>query len=262
MNGRFEWVGMVGAVILVGAAAGLSRLQRLGLESEIVRSAVRGAVQLLVVGLGLGIVLDPRAPMLWSWMWVVGIVVLASWTVSRRVHGLPGVFRIALVAHAFTAAVCLAGMFGGGMFPLEGRALVPLAGMAVGNSMKAAVVGARTLLQGVRDHNDEIEARLALGLSGREATAHLVRSVLRTALTPQIETTRSVGLIALPGAMTGLILGGVDPVDAVLVQLAVLYMILGAVAIVTSVTVIGGLRSLVTPDHRLVWTGGRGELET
>jgi putative ABC transport system permease protein len=75
---------------------------------------------------------------------------------------------------------------------------------------------------------------------------------MRTALLPQIESTKSVGLIALPGAMTGLILAGVDPAQAVKIQVAVMYLILGSVA--TSVTVVGlGLtRRLFTPDHRLV----------
>jgi putative ABC transport system permease protein len=82
-----------------------------------------------------------------------------------------------------------------------------------------------------------------------------VRTALRTALTPQIEQIKAVGLIALPGAMTGLVLAGVEPVDAVRVQLAVMYLILGSVA--TSVTVVGlGLaRRLFTPDHRLARLG-------
>lgn len=75
---------------------------------------------------------------------------------------------------------------------------------------------------------------------------------LRTALIPQIERTKAVGIVILPGAMTGLILAGVDPTDAVLIQLAVMYLILGSVA--TSVTIVGlGVRRrLFTDDHRLV----------
>ena len=71
-------------------------------------------------------------------------------------------------------------------------------------------------------------------------------------ITSQLESTKAVGLVFLPGAMTGLILAGVDPVDAVLVQAAIMYLILGCVA--TNVVIIGlGLtRQLFTPDHRLV----------
>jgi len=76
--------------------------------------------------------------------------------------------------------------------------------------------------------------------------------VLRTAITPQIESTRAVGLIFLPGAMTGLILAGVDPLDAVLVQMVVMYLILGSVTVVATVVALSGVRRLFTPDQRLI----------
>jgi putative ABC transport system permease protein len=76
--------------------------------------------------------------------------------------------------------------------------------------------------------------------------------VLRTAITPDIERIKALGIVVLPGAMTGLILAGVEPMDAVRVQLAMMYVILGAVATTTSVTVLLGVRQLFTPDHRLV----------
>ena len=77
------------------------------------------------------------------------------------------------------------------------------------------------------DRRPEVEARLALGQPWQEASKPFVRSALRTALTSQIENTKAVGLVFLPGAMTGLILAGADPVDAVLVQAAIMYLILG-----------------------------------
>jgi putative ABC transport system permease protein len=79
-----------------------------------------------------------------------------------------------------------------------------------------------------------------------------VRNALRTALTPQIETTKIVGIIALPGSMTGLILAGVNPFDAVRVQAAVMYLILGSVAATTTVVALGIRRRVFTPDHRLL----------
>ena len=139
-----------------------------------------------------------------------------------------------------------------GIFPLEAQAIIPIAGMIIGNSMGATVVVSRRVVGELRDKRPEVEARLALGQPWSDASRPYVRDAMRTALTPQIESTKVVGLIALPGAMTGLILAGVEPRDAVQVQLAMMYLILGSVA--TSVTVIGlGLsRRLFTPDHRLV----------
>ena len=97
----------------------------------------------------------------------------------------------------------------------------------------------------------DIEGLLALGFDGKEAMRFVVRDVTRGALTPQIERTKVVGLIALPGAMTGLLLAGVDPVDAVLAQLVIMYLVIGSVA--TSVTVIttSAARRALTPDLRV-----------
>ena len=149
-------------------------------------------------------------------------------------------------------AVSLSVILGFGMFPAEGRTIVPLAGMMIGNSMTASVLVGRRIVGELSDKRDEVEARLALGLSWPDASRPYVRSALRTALVPQIESTKAVGLVFLPGAMTGLVLAGVDAADAVSIQLAIMYLILGCVA--TNVVVIGlGLtRRLFTPDHRLV----------
>ncbi len=94
--------------------------------------------------------------------------------------------------------------------------------------------------------------RLALGQPWTAASRPIVRSALRVALSPQIENTKALGIVFLPGAMTGLILAGVDPLDAVLVQLALMYLILGGVATTTAVTALGSVRRLFTDDHRLV----------
>jgi putative ABC transport system permease protein len=147
--------------------------------------------------------------------------------------------------------VSLSVIFGFRVFPVEGRTIVPLAGMMIGNSMTASVLVGRRIVGELSEKRDEVEARLALGQSWQDASRPYVRSALRTALVPQIESTKAVGLVFLPGAMTGLVLAGVDAVDAVTVQLAIMYLILGSVA--TSVTVIGlGLtRRLFTSDHRL-----------
>ena len=102
--------------------------------------------------------------------------------------------------------------------------------MMIGNSIGSIVVAARRILGELADRRPEVEARLALGQPWQQASKPFVRSALRTALTSQIESTKAVGLVFLPGAMTGLILAGADPVDAVLVQAAIMYLILGCVA--------------------------------
>ena len=252
MNGDVDALGLAASLVLVAIAIAISLRLKLRLTRELVVACVRGFVQLVVVGAGLALVIDPSTPLVWSWLWVVGIVVFAAATVRRRAPAVPGLFWIALAANGASAAIGLAVTFGLGIFPVEGRTVVPIAGMLVGNAMKSGIVAASRLVEALSEQRPEVEARLALGQPWSVASRPIVRGVLRVSLSPQIENTKALGIVFLPGAMTGLILAGVDPVDAVLVQLALMYLILGGVATTTAVTALGAVRKLFTPDHRLV----------
>jgi putative ABC transport system permease protein len=251
-SGEITWVGLATSLVLVAVAVGLSLWRGLGLERSIVWSCARAIVQLLLVGLALQVVIDPDSPIALSWLWVVGMVLFAAITVRRRAPEVPGAFPVALGAVGAAAAAALLVIFGMGIFPVEGRTVVPLSGMMVGASMTATVVASRRLVGELSDKRPEVEARLALGQPWQDASRPYVRSAVRLALVPQIETTKALGIVFLPGAMTGLILAGVDPMDAVLVQLAIMFLILGAVATTVTVVGIGLTRRLFTPDHRLV----------
>ena len=250
--GDVTWAGLAASLLLVAVAVGLSWWRGYGLERPILWASLRAIVQLLLVGLALTVIIDPDAPLWLSWAWVVFMVGFASVVVTRRAPEVPGLLPIALAATGAAAAVSLGVIFGFGIFPVEGRAIVPLAGMMIGNSMTATVVASRRVVGELSDKRAEVGARLALGQPWTVASRPYTRSAVRTALISQVETTKAVGLVFLPGAMTGLILAGVDPVDAVLVQAAVMYLILGAAATTVTVVSIGLTRKLFTPDHRLV----------
>jgi putative ABC transport system permease protein len=252
VNGDVGFVGLAASLVLVAVALAFSLRLKLRLERELVVSVVRGLVQLLIVGAALQIIIDPQTPLVWSWLWVAGIVVFAAATIKRRAPAVPGLFWIGLAANAATAAIGFAVAFGLSIFPVEGRTLVPIAGMLIGNSMKSGIVAAERIVEALSEQRAEVEARLALGQPWTAASRPVVRGVLRSALSPQIENTKALGIVFLPGAMTGLILAGVDPVDAVLVQLALMYLILGGVVTTTVVTALGAVRRLFTADHRLV----------
>ena len=252
MEGDVGYVDLVASFALVAVAIALSLHQRLGLEREMAWAAVRAVTQLLLVGVALTVVIDPERPLILSWAWVLAMVAFAGDVARRRARDVPRLFPLALLGFGASALVSLGVLLGLGVFPLEGRTLVPLSGMLIGNSMTATVVVSRRIVEELRDKRAEIEARLALGQPAPEAARPYLRSALRTALTPQIETTKATGIVFLPGAMTGLILAGVAPLDAVLVQVVVMYLILGSVSITTSVVTLGLVRRLFTRDHRLV----------
>lgn len=251
-SATISWWGVAASLILVGVVLLLSWWQRLGLVKVTAASAARALVQLGLVGIGLGLVIADGRPLWWSWVWVAAMMLIAAATVRRRAPEVPQAFGLSLTAFVASGAVGLGVLFGFGVFPLTGRTLIPLSGMLVGNAMAAAVLVSRRVVESVRDSTGEIEARLALGLGVADASLPQVRAAIRTALIPQMETTKAVGLVALPGAMTGLILAGAPPVDAVLVQIAIMYLVLGSVAVTTVVVALGLRRCLFTPDERVV----------
>jgi putative ABC transport system permease protein len=249
------WTGLALSLLLVALAIVLSLWRHLGLERSIVWSATRALVQLLAVGLLLQVLLEPGVSIWWAWLWIAVMVVVAAITVSRRAPAVPGIVVLALVAFTGSAVLTLGVLFGLGVFDLEIRTLIPLAGLMIGNSLAATVLVSRRLVKELDEKREEVEARLALGQPSATAAQPYLVEALRTALTPQIETTKAVGLIALPGAMTGLILAGVDPIDAVQVQVAVMYLVLGAVATTATVMALGIRRRMFTADHRLIRLG-------
>ena len=246
------WSGLAVSLLFVALAVALTGRQHLGLGRPIVVSVGRSLVQMAVVGAALVPIVRPETPLAWSWAWVVGIVGFASITTAARAPAVDGLIWVALGANAAVAATGLSIMFGLGVFELSGRTLVPIAGIIIGNSMKAAVVGATRMTEAVADHRSEIEAGVALGMTARQASSRLVRSTLRVAISPQVENTAALGIVVLPGAMTGLILAGADPLDAVRTQLALMYVILAGVVIAATTTGLGTLARLSTSDDRLV----------
>ncbi len=246
------YAGLAASLLLIAVVVGLSLWQRLRLERSVADAVARALVQLLIVGLALDLVLDEDRSLAWSWLWVLVIVVTAAMTVRHRAREVPGIAWSALVAYLLALGACLAVVFGLDVFPLEARTLVPVSGMIVGNSMRSAVVTARNLADLLSERRADIEARLALGMSGSDALRPSLRSAIRLGLLPQVDATRTVGLVALPGTMTGLILAGVDPEDAVLVQAALLFLILGSAAIAVTVVGLWTARWAVTSDQRFV----------
>jgi putative ABC transport system permease protein len=180
MTTDIGWAGVAGSTVLVGVAVALSFSRKLNLERSIIWASARAVVQLVLVGVALDFVLGRN--LAWSWAWVAAMVFFAADTVRRRAPEVPQVDRLALLAFAAAAVVTLAVLFGLRVFPLQPKTLIPLAGMMIGNSMTATVVGARRVLDELRDKRDEVEARLALGISARDAARPYVRAASRPSL--------------------------------------------------------------------------------
>jgi putative ABC transport system permease protein len=179
--------------------------------------------------------------MVWAWVWLVAMVMVSTVVIGRRAdHPIPGLRWVAGGVIGLTAGISIGVTFGSGVIDYEAVSLVVIGGITIGNAVPSAVLGVNQSVTGCREQVGQIEACLSLGMDRRQVVRFLAPRVATASLIPQIERTKVVGLIALPGAMTGLLLAGVDPVQAVAVQLLVMYLVLGttAVCVVSVVAVI------------------------
>lgn len=238
--------------VLIAVTAVLGLVLDLGITRRLLMASARAAVQLLAVGLLFGFIAGASRAMVLAWLWVLVMVAITSIVARRRAPEIPNGAALAGVSVAVSVGVCLAVVFGLGVLAYEPVNLIVIAGITIGNAMPSQVLGATRLVEALRDERGRIEAMLSLGMSAGQVVRMAGGAIVRTALVTQIERTNVVGLIALPGAMTGLLLAGADPIDAVLIQIVVMYLVLGAVAISVVATVIGGLRRSLTPDLRVI----------
>ena len=242
------------ALVLVVVVAVVSLRQRLGLERDLLVGTVRTIVQLYLVGLILAAVFNAAR---WYWVLLILVVMAAVAThaaVARLAKPIPGVYWIAAAALTISTAATLAYVIGVVVRPApwwEPQYVIPIAGMILGNSMTSAALAGDRLQADLFTRRDEIEARLALGFSGREAVQPLVRAALRAAMIPTVNGMMTVGVVQLPGMMTGQILAGASPLTAIRYQIVVVFMLAVATALGSLLFVRLAVGRYLTPAHQL-----------
>src|SRR6266705_190733 len=229
----------------------------------VVWASARGVVQLSLVGLVLGGVF--RAPL--AVLPVLGVMTAAAaTTVGPRLAELPVAGRWrrpAAVAAAVVAGAAVTGtvVFATGALSPTVRNAVALGGITLGGAMTASTLAGRRFLAELRTRRDEVEGWLALGASMRQATADPVRVAVGEALVPALDQTRTTGLVTLPGAFIGALLGGASPLAAARFQLVVLVGLLAAesVAAVVLLHLLADVPVLpASPSARPAARGARG----
>jgi len=245
------WGGVAASLLLVAVAAAVAYREQLRLSRDIVVAAARAGVQLIAAGAIL-LVLFRWAGLPGAAGWVIVMVLIAGQVAGRRGARVPRARIAATVGVAVGTSATLVALLAGRIIATQPRVIVPVGGMIVSAAMLAAGIALRRLREDAHAARPAIEARLSLGQSAREAFLPHQRSALRTALIPAIDSTKVVGLISLPGAMTGLILAGVDPLTAIRYQIVVMYMLLAATALAALTCGRLAERALFDRTHRLV----------
>ncbi len=217
-------------VLLVALAAIYAR--RFGLGREISFAGARALVQVLI--LASIITLLFRLPLYWSLLVLMAMAAIAGRTTYSRSGKLERGLLSAIVSIASASVLLLIPFFLFGIFPLEARYIIPTGSILIGNAMNVSSLAIDRYKGEIKNRRAEVEAYLALGAKPELAAAACLKQGILSALIPSIDNMKNLGIVWIPGVMTGMLLGGADPVEAASIQIAIFASIFAAGMIASS----------------------------
>lgn len=223
------------ALVLVVLAIILARIKQIPAEKEMAIGSLRSFVQLIAVGYALEFIFATES--IWPVLLAILVMMLVgAYTAGGRDKYTGKGFQIALISMAFGSLVTLGLMLALGIITTDAQYMIPLAGMLISNSMNASSITLDRIGADLKGNRLEIETALSLGKGWKDASRRMYRNAVRAGMISILNYMKTVGLVALPGAMTGMILAGASPLKAVLIQIIVSYMLLSAVTITSLIT--------------------------
>lgn len=245
--GFFE-VGVAASLMLLAVI--LSRWQKVGVEKELMIGTVRSFVQLVAVGYALEFIfgLDSVGSITAT---LLVMILVGSYTAGKRAPHIQNAWLLSFISITIAAIFTLGLMLGAGIIKLKAQYIIPLGGMTIGNSMNTASLVMERLYSDIKSNRSAVETSLSLGKTWRIAVAPYFRQAIKAGMLMMLNFFKTVGIVQLPGAMTGMILAGADPLQAVLIQVIVGYMITAAITISAVVVAYLTVRQMFTPAHQL-----------
>ena len=235
------------ALMLVVVAILISHKEKLALEKDILWSVGRAIIQLIIVGYVLN---DASLTLLM----VLFICFNAAWNAQKRSKYIAKAFISSFIAITVGAGITLAVLILSGSIEFIPMQVIPIAGMIAGNAMVAVGLCYNNLGQRVISEQQQIQEKLSLGATPKQASAILIRDSIRAALIPTVDSAKTVGLVSLPGMMSGLIFAGIDPVKAIKYQIMVTFMLLSTASLSTIIACYLTYRKFYNSRHQLVVT--------
>lgn len=207
----------------------LSKTLKLGLEKDTIIATIRSIVQLLIVGYLLQFVFHAEH-FIYILLMVILMLVAAVENVRKKGFFIKGItWKVALtliIIEVLTQGI----LIGLNITPPTAQYIIPISGMVIGNSMVLSILFLNRFLAEVEAHDEETELILSLGGTPKQAIHTQLISSIRASMIPTIESQKTMGLVQLPGMMSGQIIAGADPVQAVMFQLLIVFLLLTTAA--------------------------------
>lgn len=233
---QLNMIQMISLFSLLLIPATIMYFLKIALLKDMIIAVARMSVQLLFIGFYLKYIFELNA--LWlNILWMIVMMLIANIALIRRGKFNYRLFLLPLLLSCFISAFALALIFVGFIVRpeafMDSRYLIPIFGMILGNVMNGNFLACERFYKGILDRQKEFMTRLMLGASHHEATSAYMVPALNAALSPMIMSISTIGLVSLPGMMTGQILGGSSPMVAISYQIAIMIMILVAMSLST-----------------------------
>lgn len=250
----YQQVAFAALLILLNGA--IAACLRLNLQKSLLVASVRMVVQLLILGLILDWVFGLKG---WHSVLAIAAVMtlVAGITAAQRCQRDYRFMTVDTVAAVWLSSWCVTGyaiafVLNGLESWYEPRYIIPFVGMVLGNTLNGISVGLGTFTESAHRQMSEIEAMLSLGATRREACRAPVQNAIRTGMTPIINSMMIIGIVSLPGMMTGQLLAGAEPGEAVKYQIVIIFLIAAATALGTTAAVLLAFRRLFNADHQFL----------
>ncbi|MEY8001310.1 iron export ABC transporter permease subunit FetB [Clostridium sp. Mt-5] len=222
------------SLLLVLISLIFSYWQKLGLEKDIIISIARAVIQLIIVGYLLNYVFGLKNVLFTTFL-LMFMIVNASYNAAKRGGKIKNIFIISFISIIFGTSITLIILVSLGIIKYEPYQVIPIGGMIISNSMVSLGLSFKQIKLNFKNKKDEVETKLSLGADIYQSSASIIKDSIKVGMLPTIDSAKTLGIVALPGMMTGLILAGTSPVSAVKYQIIVTFMLLSATS-VTSFT--------------------------
>lgn len=208
----------------------LSKTLKLGLEKDTIIATVRSIIQLLIVGYILKFVFDSES-LLYIFLMVILMIVAATQNARKKGKQIKGITWKIVVTLVLVEVLTQGILLGFKIIPPTAQYIISISGMVVGNSMVLSILFLNRFTAEVEAHQDRAELILSLGGTPKQAIHHQLINSIKASMIPTIESQKTMGLVQLPGMMSGQIIAGADPIQAVQFQLLVLFLLLTTAAV-------------------------------
>ena len=230
MNLSVNNISLLFITILVFIAIGISYKEKLGLEKEIIVSICRAVIQLIIVGYLLKYIF--RVNNIFLTMIMIFIILInAAYNANKRSNGLEDGFWISFFSIFISTFITVGVLVMTQTIKFVPSQIIPITGMVASNSMVAIGLCYRNMHSQFHDQREQVLEKLALGATIKEASNSIIKASIKTGMSPTIDSAKTVGIVSLPGMMSGLIFAGIDPVYAIKYQIMVTFMLLSATSL-------------------------------